>query len=167
LNDIFNSVLLRFGIVFMVFFAIIFFSVGKMFKGNRPVAILVSVSLAALIAGAFFQRGYLDSFYGDVIGDWAIVLGVLIGIVFLLKIVADNVGAWASIFVLVIIWAILTFTDPYVVLPYYFPEGVFIAYQLLSGITGLVALVILSILIIFFRNKKLRNKFRDYHIITR
>ena len=143
--------------VFILFFAILFYSTSKAFKKNRPVAVAIAIALTLLIVGALVQRGFFDSYYGDVIGDWALALAALLVFAFIVKLLYNSFGKKTVIVILFITWLILTFMDPYSILPPTMPDFVFIIYDFASGFSGFIILVIASLVLLAFKNKRMRN----------
>jgi len=113
--DILNNEWLMFVLVFLVFFAIIFFALNKTFKENKGPAIVIALIISLFISATISQRYYLQQF----VGDWGIVLGILIIVGFLIKILYDRIGLLG---IMIVVTGFLLYLqvgiDPYEVLPY-------------------------------------------------
>ena len=80
-----------FGIFFLVFFAIIFYTVNKAFK-NSAVSGVIALGLSLMIAMVMAQKGLLYGYLGEEIGSWILIITVLIGIGFLIRFVYESFG---------------------------------------------------------------------------
>lgn len=83
---------IRFGIIFLLLFAVIYYAVSKTFK-NNTIALVVAGGVSLLISISMGQRGLLYSYAGDSIGNLAIMVGFLIAIFALFRVLIGNFGA--------------------------------------------------------------------------
>ena len=116
--DYFDNQWVRFGIIFFLLFALIFFAVNKTFK-NNAIAGIVAVGVSLLISLAVAQKGLLYSYTGDAIGNIAILVGILISIFALFNVLIANFGAPTGVIVGIITTLIFgSFVDLNELLPY-------------------------------------------------
>ena len=106
-----------FGIFFIVFFAIIYYTVNKAFQ-NPPVSAVVALGLSLLISMVMAQRGLLYGYLGEEIGAWVLIVTILIGVAFLIRFIHESFGKTGTIVALIGIWFVIRVIDPYEFLPY-------------------------------------------------
>jgi len=137
-----------FGIFFLVFFAIIFYTVNKAFK-NSAVSGVIALGLSLMIAMVMAQKGLLYGYLGEEIGSWILIITVLIGIGFLIRFVYESFGKTGTVVALIGIWIAIRSIDPYEFLPYQLLTDTFInLYEFLASILGLIAIIIAALLIL-------------------
>lgn len=96
-GDLLNNEWLRFAIILIIMFAIVFFAVQKTFK-NTAVAGVIAIGVSLLISVAMAQQGLLYSYAGDTLGSIAILVGVAAAIFALIKVLTENFGVmWGTI----------------------------------------------------------------------
>jgi len=113
--DFLESPWIVFLLVFAVFFALIFFSLAKTFKGNTAVPITISVVISFLIAAMFSEKFYIRQY----LGDWIFLIAILIAIFAVMKILLGHLGIsvlFAAITGVLIF--LKTYIDPYIDFPY-------------------------------------------------
>ncbi|MEM0465560.1 MAG: hypothetical protein QXW97_02555 [Candidatus Pacearchaeota archaeon] len=147
-----QNVWVLFAIIFMIFFAIIFYTVNKSFK-NSAISGTIALGLSTFISITIAQRGWLYSNMGGTIGSWLLVISVLIAFGFLIRFSYESFGRIGTIAAIFLIWAILHGTDPYNVLPYELTNNytIITIYEFISGWIGLIFLIIISAIIITAR----------------
>jgi len=137
-----------FGVLFLIFFAVIFYTLNKAFK-NNVIAGVIALGLSVLISMAIAQRGLLDVYGGGEISSWALFLAAAVGIAFLIRFAAETfgwIGAGVTAFV---VWLILRSFYPEQLLPELLtnvPAFMWIYNFLLSWL-GLVLLIILAFIL--------------------
>jgi len=137
-----------FGIVFLVFFAIIFYTVNKAFN-NPGVSGVIALGLSLMIAMVMAQRGLLYGYLGEEIGSWILIIAVLIGIGFLIRFVHESFGKTGTVVALIILWIFLRSIDPYEFLPYQLLTDTFInIYEFLASVFGLILLIVAAFVIL-------------------
>lgn len=137
-----------FGIFFLVFFAIIFYTVNKAFK-NNAVSGVIALGLSLLIAMVMAQRGLLYGYLGDEIGAWILIIASLIGVGFLIRFVHESFGKTGTVIALIVMWIFLRSLDPYKFLPYQLLTDTFInVYEFLASILGLIVMIIAALVIL-------------------
>ena len=153
----------RFILLFILFFAIVFFAVKNAFgEKNRNIAIIVAFVLSMFITLALVQRGYLFSYFGDDIGAWALIIAVIVAIGLLIKLAYANLGKWGAIVVLALAWFMLLALDPYDYIPLGSGGDTIIGiYDLLTGYWGFLGLILVCLIIGFRKDKK--DKRRHYY----
>lgn len=143
-----------FGIVFLVFFAIIFFTVNKAFK-NNAVSGVIALGLSLMIAMVMARRGLLYGYLGEEIGSWILIIAVLIGIGFLIRFIDESFGKTGTMVALIGLWIGLRSIDPYDFLPYQLLTDTFInIYEFFASILGLIVLIIGALVIMGITNPK-------------
>ena len=130
-----------FGIVFLIFFATIFYTVNKAFK-NSAVAGVIALGLSLMIAMVLARRGLLYGYLGEEIGSWILIITLLLGVAFLIRFVHESFGKTGSIVALIGIWFVIRSVDPYNMLPYQLLTDTFVnTYEFFASIFGLIILV--------------------------
>jgi len=161
-EDIFNSEWFRFAIVFILFYAIIFYSLNRVFKENRATAIIVSVIASLVITFGFIKQGLLNHYVGSDFAAFLVILGFLIVFGFIFKILFEHAKP-AAILLLLAIWFVLFMSDPYNALPYFMHNDIVIrAYEILASWIGLVLLIVVGLLSLGFGGKKHKLHLRTY-----
>lgn len=147
--------------IFIIAFAIIFYTVNKSFN-NTPVAAVIGIGLSLLISVTASQRGWLYGYVGNDLGSWILIITFLIGFGFLIKFVHTSFGKIGTSIVIISAWFLLFITDPYQVLPYEFMTPTFVtAYEFLTSIWGFIIIAII-LLVIYNLEKKDKPKFKDF-----
>lgn len=143
-----------FGIFFLVFFAIIFYTVNRAFK-NSGVSGVIALGLSLLIAMVMAQRGLLYGYLGQEIGSWILIITVLIGIGFLIRFVYESFGKAGTMIALIGLWIFIRSIDPYEFLPYELLTDTFInIYEFFASIFGLIVLIIGALVILGITDPK-------------
>lgn len=146
--ELFENEWVSFAAVFILFFAIIFFALSKSFKEDKGAAIAIAVVVSLFISVVVTRRGWLFSYAGDELGQWILIVAVLVGAGFVVKIMSDVFGRWGAIIAVVALWASLFFIDIYVILPYgELGDFLLMIYEQAKGIFGLIALIIIIALL--------------------
>jgi len=143
-----------FGIFFLVFFAIIFYTVNKAFK-NNGVSGIIALGLSLMIAMVMAQKGLLYGYLGEEIGSWILIITVLIGIAFLIRFVYESFGKAGTIIALIGLWIVIISIDPYEFLPYQLLTDTFInIYEFFASISGLIVIIIGALVILGITDPK-------------
>lgn len=117
-----------FGALFVLFFAIVFFAVGRTFKENKGVAIVVSLVVSLFITLAVERRGLIYSYAGEELGGYLLIFALIIGVILIFKAITSLIGGIGLFLCLAGLWFILNktyyssfFYDsiPYSLLPVY------------------------------------------------
>lgn len=132
-----------FSIIFLIFFAIIYYTLIKALK-NNPVAVIVSFGISLFISMAIFRRGIFIGYGGD--SDlWILLIATLIAVAFLMRYIGETFGKWAAVLAVFLLWIILNSIDPIRYLPYDLASS-----YIFSGFyEGLKSLLGLGILMVF------------------
>ena len=101
----------QFVLIFILFFAVIFFATKNAFKQDKGIAVGISVVISLIISLAMAKNGLLYDYLGGEIGGWAIVFGFLIAAVFLVKLADTNLGKGAAITVIWIGFLVFLYAD--------------------------------------------------------
>jgi len=129
--------------IFLVFFAIIYFTVNKAFK-NNVVSGVLALSLSALIGITMLRSGWMYGYVGDSIGAWITVVVALIAAGFLIKFAFEGLGVFGVLGAITFFWFLLQGSDAYSLLPYDSPGFLTWAYETIKHPIGLVALWIIG-----------------------
>lgn len=148
----FDNEWVMFGIYFLIFFAVIFYTVNRSFKDTK-IAGVIALGLSLLISITLAQRGWLYSYMGTELGGWILVITVLIAFGFLLRFSYESFGRIGAIAAVLIFWTVLHGSDPYTVLPIELANNnvILLIYEFISGYVGLIFLIIISAIIISAR----------------
>ena len=111
--DFLENEWIQFSLIFVLFFAIVFFAVSKTFKENKGAAAVVAIVVAAFISIAVAQNGWLYSYAGEGIGSWALVFAVILAIGFIIKLMLDVFGRFGGIAAVIFFWIGMQFVDIY------------------------------------------------------
>ena len=138
---------IMFGIIFIILFGIIFYVLNKSFK-NGAIAATIALGLSLFISMAVAQRGLLQDYgYGE-LSSWALIIGSMIALAFLIRFSNESFGRYGVMSSIFIIWLVIYNLDPYQVLPNsLFNSGFFKLYDFLFGVTspttGIITIIIL------------------------
>ena len=147
-----NNEWVLFGIITIIFFAIIFYTINKSFQ-NPAVSATIAIGLSLLIGMTFSQRMLLYGYAGQQLGSYILIVVALISIGFVIKFVYEGLGKIGAVAAVIGIWFILHNIDPYQVFPYEMLSETFLnVYSFLSGIFGLIILIIVAILLATVRH---------------
>lgn len=135
-----------FTILFLIFFAVIYYSINKTTK-NPAVSIIIALGISLFISLALTRRGLLWG-YGEGIDTWVLLGAAIIGIGFLIKFASESFGRAGAIATVVLVWIILNAIDPYQLLPdtLLYSDNFMMFYEFLTNIIGGVILVVIAIL---------------------
>lgn len=111
IDSIINSEVMRFGAVFLLFFALVFYATLKTFKEQRGIGIIVAVVVSFFITSAFVQNGFLYGYVDSGITTWALIVGLLIAVVLFLKVIYENLGKGSTLGFVFVLYALLWFVD--------------------------------------------------------
>ena len=137
-----------FTILFLIFFAVIYYSINKTTK-NPAVSVIVALGISLFISLALTRRGLLWG-YGQGIDTWVLLGAAIIGIGFLIRFAAESFGRAGAIATIIIVWIILNAIDPYQILPdtLLYSDNFMMFYGVLKSIFGAIVLIIITILFI-------------------
>ena len=136
---------IMFGLFFVVFFAIIFYTVNRAFK-NPAVSGVIALGLSLMISMTMAQRGLLYGYVGEEIGSWLLIVTVLIGVGFLIRFIWESFGKPGTVIALIGLWFLLRAFDPYEFLPYELLTDTFIGiYEFFASFLGLIIIIIGSV----------------------
>ena len=154
-TEFFNNTIVRFVFVFILFYAIIFFSVKNAFHGNKQIAIIVSMVVSLFITAALAQKGILEGQIAEDIGGLLILLGFLALFGFVFRVLYNKISKTAAFVLLFIIWLLLYFGEGDRVLPYFLQtEYVLFVYNILSSWLGLLLLIAAGATVALINKKK-------------
>lgn len=129
--------------IFLVFFAIIYFTVNKAFKNNMVSGVL-ALALSALIGITMLRSGWLYGYVGDAVGTWIVVVVILIAAGFLIRFAYEGLGVFGVLGALTFFWILLQGSDPYTLLPYDTPDPLIWIYEWIKHPIGLILLWIVG-----------------------
>ena len=140
-----------FGLIFIVFFAIIFFALGKTFKENKAISAIVAVALSFFISVIFSRRVSFYGYVGEEVTGWITLIALLIIIVFFLKAMFDLLRVTGLVMGIIGTWLFLHFFDLEPILGYNVIENPIFYYA--QGWLGALIAGIACFLIIANREK--------------
>ena len=154
--EILDNEWVKFIAVFIILFAVIYFSLSKTFgEEKKAIGAVVSLAITLLITLAIARRGWLYSYTGDAIGSWVTILAIFLAIGFLIKVAHDNFGTGGVIASIIIIWSFIRFGDPYSYSPYIFEsQAVYTIVSIFASIPGLIIAIIIGIILANITPKK-------------
>jgi len=144
--DYFENEWTMFGIIFIVFFAIIYFTVNKSFK-NNVISGVIALGLSLLIAITLTRRGWLYGYAGEQLGAWVLIVVAFIGIAFAIRFAYEYFGSIGAIASIAILWFLLRGLDPYEILPYEVQtDSLLNIYGFITSIFGLIVFMIIGLI---------------------
>lgn len=143
-----------FGLIFVIFFAMIFFGISKTMNENLGVAAVIAFGLSAFIAFTISQRTMFYGYVGEGLGNWFFIIAILIAAVFFIRFVTNIIGGAGMFLAFFAIWLVLSNVDPYAVLPSEFMySNYFSFYQFFASSTFLVILIVVFVALIIISLK--------------
>lgn len=163
-QDLLNSAWLRFALVFVIFYAILFFALNRVFRdSNKAVTITISAAISLLVSLSFYQYGYLDSYVGYDMAGLLILFGFLLIFGFIFRLLYMKISKVGAFFLLFCFWLLLFFSDAENFLPYsLLSDPVVYLYDLLGGFVGL-GLLVIAALVAIMRKKKNMIHLQHHH----
>lgn len=155
-SDFLENEWVRFGLIFILFFAIVFFAVSKTFKENKGAAVAVAVAVSLFITMAVAQRGWLYSYAGDEIGEYLFIIAIILAIVFFIKVITSLIGGLGLFITLFLIWYLFSNTGFPDALPYEIGSiDLFPFYDFLASSSFLIWTIIalIAVLVIAYAGK--------------
>lgn len=138
-----------FGAIFVLFFAMIFYTVNKSFH-HPGIAALIAASLSLLISVTITRQNMLNSYMGEQVSSWMMIIVLLIVLAFLIRFTYEGLG-WIGLVALAIaLWLIIQNVEPYQILPTNMGMGTEIilnVYNFMRTIFGLAILIGLAFII--------------------
>lgn len=165
LNIFLENMWIRFGLVFVVFYVIVFFGAQKAFREQRAVSVVLAFVISLLMSYWMLQRGWLNFdmffyssggfgslYYSLVYDGWLAVIGFLIvGIVLMWFIAKKGTEGWI-ITTLILYWLLVTwmYRFNYGLLSYLSgtPQLIF---ELFTGPIGIFLIVVVCAIVWFNR----------------
>ncbi len=153
-EDIFNSIWFKFAVVFVLFYAIMLYSLNRVFQGSRATSIIVSAVISLLISLSFVRQGFLDYYIGHDFAALLVLLGFLILFGFIFRVLFAHAKP-AAFLMLFALWFVLFISEPYDLLPYVLHnEYIIKAYEILASWIGLLLLIVVALVSLAFGGKK-------------
>ncbi|MEM4230586.1 MAG: hypothetical protein QXF25_01800, partial [Candidatus Pacearchaeota archaeon] len=137
-----------FGLIFVIFFGLIFIAISRSMKENVVVAGVISIAISLFISLTISQRAMFYGYFGEGIGSWIFVIALIVAIAFFTKFITDLIGGIGLFLSLGFIWLILSNIDPYSLFPFdiiYSPY--FWLYEFFISQTFLAILVIAFLIV--------------------
>jgi len=148
LEQFFGSEWAQFALVFLLFFGLLFWTLGKTIE-NKGASAVIAGALALFASFALVRTAYFYGYFGTFIPNIVLAGLVLFILVFLLNILAKRVSPIAVPIVLFLLWLLLRNTSPYEILPYEFLSYTTVNwYNALAGVWGIVLVIIISVIVI-------------------
>jgi len=159
-----DSSLVRFGLVFLFFYAVIYFGAKKVFKEETAIAMVVSFVIALFASYSLWIRGFLDFYFSFNVFDWVLVIVFLIFFVLFAKFLYTSSSKFGSIFALIAMWIALFLLYTSDFFPSYaLPDGLKLFFEIITGQIG-IALVIIIIIFLIFKKDQKKHHQEGYHI---
>lgn len=142
-----NNEWVMFGIIFIVFFGVIYHTLFKSFQ-QKMTAAVVALGISLFIAMTLTQGGFMNGYIGDQIGSWALFMVIIIGIGFLIKFTYDALGNVGVAFLVIGLWFMARSFNPMDILPYQMQNDTILnVYYLFSSVLGLFIIIFAAILL--------------------
>ena len=148
-----------FSIIFLIFFATIYYTLVKTLK-NNPVAVIVAFGISTFISMAISRRGMFSGYGGD-FDLWVLLIATLIAIAFLMRYIGETFGRWAAVLAVFLLWIVLISVDPINYLPYELASSYIftVFYEILKSPLGLSILIVFAIIM----NAGVRATIKDFN----
>ncbi|MFH1431004.1 MAG: hypothetical protein ABIG37_00865 [Nanoarchaeota archaeon] len=156
-----------FSLIFLIFFSLIFYTLGKTMKENRTAAFIISAAISLFVSFAISNKTTFYGYLGAKIGSWAFIIVGLVAVAIILKSIWNifhGTGLFASLF---LIWFVLSKINPYDVLSNELRTSVILGiFNFLKGSTFLIILIVLTIGVFYgaygVKNSNTKNKFKEF-----
>lgn len=141
-SDFFNSEWVRFAVVFIVFYALIFFTMKKVFKdGGKQTAVAISLGVSLLITAAAAQQGLLEGYVAEDISALLLLLGIFVFFGFIFRFFFKH-SPVAAYFILSGLWLVMFLSDPARAIPYILQtDTILTIYEFIASPFGLLILI--------------------------
>jgi len=179
-GDLLENEWIVFSVILVVIFSVLFYSLSRVFTRRREdpafpwrvieekhtgIAFIISLGFAIFIAAALTEQAMLYNILGDNLIKWimiiVIIAAILIGIIAAVK----RAGFTALWLTLIGVWIILSFIDPWDVLPTaILGSGFDEVYNTLTGPLVLIILIILFLLSLFFGRERSEGGGRGFRL---
>lgn len=155
--DLLNNQWVIFGLIFLIFFSLIFFALGKTFRENMMASLVISASLSFFISAVLSQRINFYGYFGEGIGGIIFLIVFLIIFTFVLKAVYDTSGpAGLSIGIFLIgLFLGLTRWEYQEIIPYSIIDSQI--FQIVTNPWIIIPITIVVAIVIFANRKKLKK----------
>jgi hypothetical protein len=156
-----------FALIFLIFFALIFFALGKTFRENMMASLIISAGLSFFISAVLSQRINFYGYFGEGIGGIIFLIVFLIIFSFVLKAVYDiagPIGLGVSIF-LTGLFLGLTKWEYQEVIPYSVIDSQI--FQIATNPWIIVPITIVTAILIFANRNKLKKDDYEETILRR
>ncbi len=127
---------------------------GKTFKGNWGTALAIAVVFAFPIAAIFARRVTFYGYVGEDLGGWILFIALLIGLVFLLKVILDLLGPIGLALGVIGSWFLISKIDWDFLLPFSVTESGFFEFIQSGLFLAILITIFIIILWIKLRQKK-------------
>ena len=148
-----------FGLIFIIFFAIVFFSLGKVMKENKGAAAVISIAISLFIAVSISRRVWFYGYFGEELSNWFMIFAVIIGIVFLINIVSKLLGGIGLFLTFGGLWYLFSKTNFSDILPYSITDSDWFEFFISGKVLGILIIALIIMLIISIKNKDVRKWF--------
>lgn len=143
--DYFENEWVLFTVLFLLFFAVVFYTINKTFK-NNVVSGVIGLGISLLLTMAITRKGFLWG-YGNGLDAWVLLIAILIGLAFLIRFATTSFGMWGTICTVILVWVLIAYIDPYQFLPdplLESPEFMSFYEGILRTFVGAVILIVLA-----------------------
>jgi len=155
--DLLNNEWFVFALIFIFFFGIIFFALGKTFKNNLSIPAIVAGVLAFFIAALVSRRVTFYGYIGEEFTGWIILVALALVILLSLKAILELTGPIGLAAGVIGTWLLIRFIDWSVIFPYTITESLLM--YILQSIWGALIAGTIAFIIIASR-KKIRKLIR-------
>ena len=152
-SDLLNNEWVMFALIFIVFFAIVFFSLAKLMKENKGAAAVISIVISLFIAVSISRRVWFYGYFGEELANWFVIFAVIIGIVFLINIITKLLGGIGLFLVLGGLWFLFSKTNFPDILPSSVTDSEMFEFLISGWAIGLLVIILIIILIIAYSGK--------------
>lgn len=151
---IFQNQTAIFGLIFLAFFALIFFTLNKTIK-NKVIAAILSIIISLFISFAISQRTSFYGYLGEKVGAWLLILALIIALIVIIRLIISLLHGFGLFLSIGGLWLLLRNINPRKYFPYEFFTSEF--FQIWKFITGEIFIIIIGAIfvsLLFLAHKK-------------
>jgi len=158
-GDLFDNEWVLFTVIFLIFFAIIFFALQKTFKDQKGVSMIVSLGVSLLISSIFAKSSYYYGFLGEELFSYVAIAGFIFVYALLIKLFYQQFKGLGISVILIASWLVIHFNEGlyYFINDLIYIDAIIQFYEFLGSWIALIIILGIIVLLIAF-NKKNKTK---------
>lgn len=148
LLQLLQNELVLFALIFLVFFALVYFTLNRTMKENKGAVFIISAVVALFAAFAISQKTSFYGFVGETIGNWIIIVIAAFAIILLIRFLI-SLGLFYFLVILGISWFFFSSINTYEFLPYEL-RGTVLSDLLLFLSSSIFLIALIAVTVILF-----------------